>query len=151
MYDELVKRLRELQILTEHCDEQSCLECKNRKLCDKYDNKTVNRTYKEAANAIEELCGLCASQSKDCSEAVAKYIELWEKQPRWIPVTEGLPKAERESYWVCTDTGYQCECRWTNNRFGIGESDEWGWSIFDIPQYQKVIAWMPLPQPPKKE
>ena len=57
MYDELVKRLRELQILTEHCDEQSCLECKNRELCDKYDNKTLSGTYKEAADAIEELRG----------------------------------------------------------------------------------------------
>ena len=82
----------------------------------------------EAADAIEEL-----------------------SKPRWIPVTERLPKAERKSYWVCTDTGYQCECRWTNDRFGIRESDKWGWKIFDIPQYQKVVAWMPLPEPPKEE
>lgn len=141
MYDELIQSLR-------CCADDPCDNCKFRgKYMDSCDGTLKN----EAADAIEELCDLCASQSKDCSEAVAKYIELWEKQPRWIPVTERLPKAERESYWVCTDTGYQCECRWTNNRFGIGESDEWYWSIFDIPQYQKVIAWMPLPQPPKVE
>ncbi len=53
--DELVKRLRELQAITEHCDEQSCDECENRELCDKHDNKTLSGTYKEAADAIEEL------------------------------------------------------------------------------------------------
>ena len=68
-----------------------------------------------------------------------------EIEPKWIPVTERLPKKESKSYWVCTDTKYQCECRWTNNIYGIGESDKWGWKIFDIPQYTKVVAWMPLP------
>ena len=70
---------------------------------------------------------------------------------QWIPVTERLPKEERKSYWVCTDTGYQCECRWTNNRFGMGEFDECGWSIFDMPRYSHVVAWMPLPEPWKGE
>lgn len=66
---------------------------------------------------------------------------------RWVPCSERLPEATRKSYWVCTDNGGQHECRWTNNRFGLGESDEWGWSIFDTPQYSKVVAWMPLPEP----
>lgn len=71
-------------------------------------------------------------------------------EPQWIPVTERLPEAEKKRYWVCTDTEYQCECRWTNNRFGMGEFDEWGWSIFDIPRYSHVVAWMPLPEPYKE-
>ena len=29
--------------------------------------------------------------------------------PRWIPVTERLPEEICDSYWVCTDSGYQCE------------------------------------------
>ena len=70
------------------------------------------------------------------------------KAPKWIPCKERLPRKEKKTYWVCTDTGYQCECRWTDNRFGIGEG-EWGWSIFDTPQYSKPIAWMPLPKPYK--
>ena len=70
-----------------------------------------------------------------------------EPEQRWIPVTERLPKKENKSYWICTDTKHQCECRWTNNIYGIGKSNNWGWSIFDIPQYTRVIAWMPLPEP----
>lgn len=67
-------------------------------------------------------------------------------QQRWIPCCVRLPKKELNRYWVCTDTGYQCQCRWTNDVYGLGASDRWGWKIFDIPQYQKVVAWMPLPE-----
>ena len=72
-----------------------------------------------------------------------------EPEQRWIPCSERVPEQVNKSYWVCTDTGYQCQCRWTNNLYGFGESDEWEWKIFDIPQYTKVIAWMPLPEPYK--
>lgn len=71
-------------------------------------------------------------------------------EQHWIPCSKRTPEAKHKSYWVCTDTEYQCECRWTNNRFGIGEG-EWGWSIFDTPQYSKPIAWRPLPKPWKGE
>ena len=149
MHEDLIKRLRELQAITEHCDEQSCGECENRELCDKHDNKTLSGTYKEAADAIEGL-SMKLHGDEAAIAGMKREIErmvVSGNKPRWIPVTEALPKAERKSYWVCTDTGYQCQCRWTSNRFGIGESDEWGWSIFDIPQYQKVVAWMSLPDP----
>jgi hypothetical protein len=49
----------------------------------------------EAADAIEELCGLCASLSKDYSEAVAKYLESWEKQLKAADTIEALT-AENE-------------------------------------------------------
>lgn len=97
--------------------------------------------YTETTNA--SVC------SKELMKQVADAIEELSK-PRWIPVTERLPEEEKKRYWVCTDTEYQCECRWTNNRFGMGEFDEWGWSIFDIPQYSHVVAWMPLPEPPEE-
>ena len=71
-------------------------------------------------------------------------------EPHWIPCSEKLPKEEKGHYWICTDTGYQCQCRWTNDVYGLGASDRLEWKIFDIPQYQKVIAWMPLPEPYKE-
>ena len=133
MYEELIKRLK-----------ASCYNCKlwdGYKCCLK--GECTTQTRLEAADAIE-------ATSKSY-QMMAEAYEAEVTKSRWIPVTERLPDAEKESYWVCTDTGYQCECRWTNNQFGIGESDEWGWSIFDIPQYQKVVAWMPLPSPPVEE
>ena len=68
---------------------------------------------------------------------------------QWIPCKDRLPAHSRKTYWVCTNEDGQYACRWTNNRFGLGDSDNWGWSIFDIPQYSEVVAWMPLPEPYK--
>lgn len=63
---------------------------------------------------------------------------------KWIPCTERLPE-ERGTYLVCTDYGYMCSCRWTNvNVFWSDLTTEWHWNIFDLPQYSKVVAWMPL-------
>ena len=131
MYDELIKRLRKAQAVCE--DVANDL------------GRPPRTEYAEAADAIEELQQIAAHYEETAHDYFKDVCYYLERVPKWIPVTERLPKAERKSYWVCTDTGYQCECRWTNNRFGIGESDEWGWSIFDIPQYQKVVAWMLLP------
>ena len=64
----------------------------------------------------------------------------------WHRVEEP-PKEEHRTYLVYTDTGYMCSCRWTNNVYGLGESDRWGWSIVDVPQFQKVTHWMPIELP----
>lgn len=69
-------------------------------------------------------------------------------EPHWIPCKERLPKEERKTYWCCDESGYQFQARWTNNTLGICESDRWGWSICDVPQYSHVVAWMPLPPLP---
>lgn len=143
MYDDLVKRL---------CccaDNDDCSRCHFEMKCPGYD-----MIFAEAADAIEKLRAKADLHKEVIEDYRRANMMLINKFPKWIPVTERLPKAGRKSYWVCTDTGYQCECRWTNDRFGIIESDEWGWKIFDIPQYQKVVAWMPLPdpyEPPKEE
>ena len=88
----------------------------------------------------------CGDTTADEIEKIVNHQPTIDAQPHWIPCSERLPRKEKKRYWVCTDTEYQCECRWTNNRFGLGEG-EWGWSIFDTPQYSKPIAWMPLPKP----
>ena len=70
----------------------------------------------------------------------------------WIPVGERLPEYEVGTYWVCTNSGYQCQCRWTNvNPIFTNLTTTWHWNIFDIPQYSKVTAWMPLPEPYREE
>ena len=70
------------------------------------------------------------------------------KKYKWISCDKELPKEIYDSYWVCTDSGHQCECRWTNiNPFWANLTTAWHWNIFDIPQYSQVVAWMPLPEP----
>lgn len=66
----------------------------------------------------------------------------------WIPCSERLPEDVKKEYWVCTDTGHQCTCRWTNiNHFWTDLTTDWHWNIFDVPMHSRVIAWMPLPEP----
>lgn len=129
MYEELVAWLRSWSELPAHCEcYESCDECDKQDICSTFTNERIITKAGEAADAIEEL-----------------------SKPRWISVEERLPKEEAEIYWCYTNMGIMCECRWTNNRFGVGESDKWGWNIMDVPQYQKVTHWMPLPEPPKEE
>ena len=85
------------------------------------------------------------------AEDYIRAIPAADVRPKWIPVTDKLPKKERANYLCFTNMGVVCECRWTNNQFGFGESENWGWSVIDTPQYQKVTHWMPLPEPPKEE
>lgn len=77
------------------------------------------------------------------------------KEGEWIPVSERLPKNERKTYLIATECGYMCLCRWTDDIFGLGgefrDTDTWGWSFADRPQYSKIVAWMPLPKPWKGE
>jgi Protein of unknown function (DUF551). len=71
--------------------------------------------------------------------------------PHWIPVTERLPNKEEKSYWVCLEGGGQCQCRWTNDVYGLGANEwsKWGWKKVDLPHFSKVVAYMPLPEPYK--
>ena len=134
MYDNLINRLQE--------------------------DKPSRRMMLTAADAIEELCDLCASQSKDYSEAVAKYLELWAKQPRWIPVTERLPE-EPGMYIVflrcgaeLQDTGFPEDLSYvTAMHF---DSDQRIWNdgiesynanldVVNKPHAYYITHWMPLP------
>lgn len=121
--------------------------------------------YCHPANVAKELAKLPSAQAEphytddqiqkmqDLEQAqLDKAFELGRKNAKWIPCSERLPEAEKKHYWVCTDTGYQCQCRWTNiNHIWTDLTTEWHWHIMDIPQYSKVIAWMPLPEPYREE
>lgn len=102
-----------------------------------------------ASNAVDEWDG---GPNEHRYDMIASAINALLAAQQWIPVSERLPEHKNARYWVCTDTGHQCECRWTDNRFGICNlSGAWGWSIFDTPQYSNVVAWMPLPEPYKED
>lgn len=91
----------------------------------------------------------------DSAEMPDKMYQRIRELPRiwgWIPCGVALPEEKNAVYWACNDRGYQFECRWTNaNYFWPYLKGEWHWNLFDIPQYSKVVAWMPLPEPYKEE
>ena len=56
MYDELVKRLRDLASIPEHCENvESCDKCSKEDVCLSFTNARIIKTATEAADAIEEL------------------------------------------------------------------------------------------------
>lgn len=103
----------------------------------------------DARKKLNELEG-SAEYNKGVTDAFNALFDLptIKAEPRWIPCSERLPEEQKKSYWVCTDSGYQYECRWTNiNHFWTQFTTDWHWHLMDIPQYAKIVAWMPLPEP----
>lgn len=97
--------------------------------------------------------------SLDDGIAVHEAIKLLEKTKtncseipnNWIPCSERLPEPEKKEYWVCTNDGEQCQCRWTNtNHIWTNFTTDWHWHIGDVPRFSKVVAWRPLPEPYKE-
>lgn len=68
------------------------------------------------------------------------------KEPRWIPVSERLPEANK-AVLTYIDTGASktyCLAYW-NDEYEAWE--EWmGYGMVEKDRYYKVIAWMPLPK-----
>ena len=126
---------------------------------EKHLQKNVVEWLKEFPSAQpEQVCiANITLTDEQVKEAVEKannaIISVIEPEQQWIPCSERLPKEKEKSYWVCLETGDQCQCRWTNDMYGLGVNkwSKWGWHIMDKPQYSKVVAWMPLPSPYQSE
>lgn len=98
--------------------------------------------------AIHMLTRVIISPTPNTDKAIMMAVDaLREREKmRWIPCKERMPEEREERYWVCTDDGYECQCRWTNiNHIWNDLTTEWHWHIIDVPKYSEVVAWMPLP------
>ena len=71
-------------------------------------------------------------------EMVKEAVKNIEIEPKWIPVSERLP--EEDGRYLCT---YEDDIYENCVDFGSYENGEW--------YVDKVIAWMPLPEPYKAE
>lgn len=130
MYDELIGNLRAQATHFHFNDETSLLLC-------------------QAADAIEDL-------SRE-AEVNAKRARKWafdaeraEAKLRWIPVTERLPEEYKDvlCYYEYFRYGdYNCMFR-TIDRGYYGDG-RWGGEAGQGYK-NKVLAWMPLPEPPKE-
>lgn len=94
-------------------------------------------------------CGIEEKEHPIETDIVVSLMMEIEEAPTvngWIPISE-KPKEEEKVYLVQLDSGGMCSCRWTNvNPFWTERTTDWHWNIFDIPQYCKVVAWMPEPK-----
>lgn len=88
-------------------------------------------------------------------EQAAKIKELEEKVPRWIPVTERLPKKQAWYHVAIRDKKtmrvsveldlYAVEtAKNFGHEIGFCKADRW-------PEREELIAWMPLPEPPETD
>lgn len=135
MYDELVAVLRR------QCAEMDCGNCDT---CVK----------KQAADAIEQLSNAGSAYGRGWTLGYDAGRE--ESNPRWIPVTERVPKgADKsgelcENVWLFFDDG-NVYPGWMN---GITEKvyylDNYSGYLMAAP-INRVKMWQPRPEPPKEE
>ena len=124
MYEELVKRL---------------MYCRNNAAI--ITDEELVEIADEAADAIEELMRRCEQ---------FQYMPL----PRWIPVTEELPKT-RESLLGKKSSKVLVAFRFNDGTQGTDTAHtlngEWVFEDHITVVERTVTHWMPLPQPPKEE
>lgn len=76
-------------------------------------------------------------------EGIIKIIESLPSAEKWIPVSEELPK-EKGEYLV---SYHPCHWNTVSEKVVVGMDTFRGKTTWAKKKYQKVIAWMPLPEP----
>lgn len=127
---------------------------------------TVQEAIRELHN-IRPLGGIIPQKRAEaidiaieCMEEVEQYRALGtveelkearEKQSKsdWIPCEERLPSEENEEYLVCKKNGCLMLLVWTKK--GWNTYKEFYGKYYTECEINGVIAWMPKPQPYKKE
>ena len=89
----------------------------------------------------------------DCSfvNFISEYID---SNGKWIPVSERLPKAEYgegDSVLCCTETGLMHILYWDGGNWCVPTGEPHQWVNHKTGWHDKVIAWMPLPEPYREE
>lgn len=129
MYDDLVKRLRELH---------------PKEFGDAWDFAfACQQAMHEAADAIEAMCEMVATAHCELANVIQSYEE---SKPRWIPVTERLPEDFTRVIVFCED----------GDSYGFCEhliaDDEEVVEWHDLLHYPITPThWMPRLEPPKGE
>lgn len=106
--------------------------------------KELLKKYIEADNQIPEERDAFVTYMELIAE-LQEAIEQDEKENGWIPVSDRLPE-ESDYYMACIcneiSNKYCCRSEWlsiNDNYYG-----ELVW--LDLKSYEKVVAWMPLPE-----
>lgn len=82
-----------------------------------------------------------------------KIMDWLEKEPRWTPVNEGMPKVT--DYYLIQCSREVCADEMAVAYYSVEEKEsdpDYTWEFKPIcGEYKKVIAWMPLPRKYKPE
>lgn len=108
------------------------------------------KQYKDEYSKYGKYDGLYVADVLEMLEQLQGDLEQDEKENGWISASERLPE-ESDYYMACiyNEISNKCYCRseWlsiNNNYYG-----ELVW--IDLKSYEKVVAWMPLPEPYKED
>ena len=135
MYDELKERCRSCS--------QGCIDPSECSYFDKPPLRCMRQLLSEAADAIESLEADKAALNGTVTNLLGQIKDLG--KPRWIPVTERLPKYGERVLVFGGVTMYVAY--YDKNRYG-GES----WHKLNSKSHHcNPTHWMPLPEPPKEE
>lgn len=130
MHEELIKRLREGAISADSGNEIS---------------ESLYSDIMQAADAIEELSKQILEMGHVGKFLLKALLELL-YLPRWIPVTDRLPPAEKEVY--VTDGEYIARANLLDEVF---PGDKPCWSYSGLGEITHWCERIQLPQPPKEE
>ena len=121
----------------------------------------TNNERKECISALRQLVAMCdfVDQYGDCIDAdpyfnaVETAIESL-NGTRWIPVSERLPDAEygeSDSVLCCTESGLMYILYWNGGNWCVPTGEPYQWINYETGWHDKVIAWMPLPEPYRED
>jgi len=149
-YEDLVKSLR-------YCAEYDCTT-----VCPRAGtgNGCITRLKKEAADAIEELQRQIIV-TKKCYQMMAEAYEAEVTKPKWISVEDALPEEDVEvliSYRYKEGEGDTSHVDIDITTYGqmyfggreVAGVKHWRPPFEYFSSNYEVIAWMPLPEPPKE-
>ena len=105
--------------------------------------------YADKYSDCYKYAGVYVKVIQDMIEQLQEDLELDEKENGWIPVSERLPE-ESDYYMACiyNEISNKYYCR--SERFSINNNYYGELVWIDLKSYEKVIAWMPLPEPYKE-
>lgn len=120
--------------------------------------KLLNDIHSQCCDTANILCTL--DSDKRC-DALQMAITSLQNQPVWIPVSERLPEDGDVRFYMCIVENHEEDlpmfCQYEEDRgFGFWrdyyDGDTLGFvdSEFQTNEelgYEKVVAWMPLPEP----
>ena len=95
---------------------------------------------------IDPVSMMAIATIANCIEAIVELPSA-EPEPKWIPVSEALPK-EKGEYLV---SYHPCHWNTISEKVVVGMDTFRGKTTWAKKKYQKVIAWMLLPEPSRGE